>query len=314
MQAPEVSVIMPAYNAEVFIEQSIESVIAQTYSNWELLIVDDGSTDNTKMNVEKFCAKDSRIKYYYQSNGKAGKARNLAMKHAIGKYVAFLDSDDIWFPQKVELQLKQLEEKNADLVFSDGVVFKENLTDAVAYKNAGKGYFIGEAGVKILLEQNNIPLLTVLAKKEIIDAVNGFTENPKIPRAEDYHLWLKLLMKGYIFFGSEEELAAYRDHFASSSSNDKLSISCVIEAFEELKKEYKPYSSLINKYQKRWFNKYHFSTNNWSKKDYKNLIKKNCIYLNKVYLLFVFKMLYFISGMNVTRKMINMLLNNYAKA
>jgi teichuronic acid biosynthesis glycosyltransferase TuaG len=310
MDSPLVSVVMPAYNAAAFIAESIESVLHQTYTNWELLIVDDGSTDDTKKIVESFCAKDERIKYSWQQNGKQGKARNLALKHAKGNCIAFLDADDVWLTKKLEVQIKLLEEKKADLVFSNGFVFKANISDGIAYKNAGKGYINGRAGLSILLDQNSIPILTVLVKSEAINKVNGFTEKLSIQNAEDYHLWLKLLMNGYTFFGSDLELAGYRLHSSSSSSADKLGVPCVIEAFEDLKKQYKQYRELINTYQKKWFSRYHASTNTWNKKDYQSLIRKNCIYLKKAYLVFVFQVVYFLGGVNITRKMMNKLVNN----
>src|SRR5205809_3501840 len=105
-----VSVIMPAYNAGKFITESIESVIAQTYAYWELLIVDDGSTDNTKNVIQNFSEKDKKIRYFFQANGKQGKARNMALSYASGNYIAFLDADDIWLPQKLEVQVKEIEE------------------------------------------------------------------------------------------------------------------------------------------------------------------------------------------------------------
>jgi glycosyltransferase involved in cell wall biosynthesis len=108
-----VSVIMPAYNAEKFIAESIESVIAQSYNNWELLVVDDGSTDNSKRIIKDFCKKDERIKYFYQPNSKPGRARNSALKRASGRYVAFLDADDVWLSEKLKVQLKEIDEKKS---------------------------------------------------------------------------------------------------------------------------------------------------------------------------------------------------------
>src|SRR5690349_25117803 len=99
-----ISVIMPAYNAEKFVAESISSVITQTYKNWELIIVDDGSTDNTKNIIEEFAKHDARIKYIYQENAKQGKARNTGIAMAKSGLVAFLDADDLWLPQMLESQ------------------------------------------------------------------------------------------------------------------------------------------------------------------------------------------------------------------
>jgi teichuronic acid biosynthesis glycosyltransferase TuaG len=308
MSVPVVSIIMPAYNAEKFIEESIESVINQTYANWELLIVDDGSTDATKNRIESFCKQDGRIKCFRQPNGKQGKARNLALSQARGEYIAFLDADDLWLPEKLELQLVEIKEKNVALVFSDTNMFTEK--GSIKLMNSGKGFFSGEKGMVAFLEMNKIPILTVLVKREVLREVGGFSENKPIQNAEDYHLWLRLLIRGYIFYGSERILAKYRVHSTSSSSDDKLAAACVVEAFEELKKENKQYSNLINCYQKKWFVRYHYSTNRWRKKDYKTLIKKNCAYADKRGYELVFRVLYLLLGFNITRRFINRIINN----
>src|SRR5690625_4333075 len=106
-----VSVITPAYNAERFIEETIESVLQQTYSEWEMIIVDDRSTDNTVAIIERYVKKDDRIKLIeLPDNSGSAVARNTAMDHARGRYLAFLDSDDLWLPEKLERQLKFMQE------------------------------------------------------------------------------------------------------------------------------------------------------------------------------------------------------------
>jgi teichuronic acid biosynthesis glycosyltransferase TuaG len=102
---------MPAYNAEKYIGDSIKSVLAQTYSNWELIVVDDGSTDGTAAVVREFVDRDNRIKYFYQENGRLGKARNTGIGHAAGPLIAFLDSDDLWVETKLEAQTRAMTEK-----------------------------------------------------------------------------------------------------------------------------------------------------------------------------------------------------------
>jgi glycosyltransferase involved in cell wall biosynthesis len=101
-----VSVIMPAYNAGKYIAQSIRSVAAQTCAGWELVVVDDGSTDDTAEVVRGFASADARVKYVQQANGRQGRARNNGIAHAAGDLIAFLDADDLWVERKLELQLK----------------------------------------------------------------------------------------------------------------------------------------------------------------------------------------------------------------
>src|SRR5687768_13986927 len=102
---PLVSVIMPAYNVEKFIQQSIDSVLGQTFSSWELIIIDDGSTDNTVPIVEENQARTDKILLIRQENKKQAAARNAGLRIAKGRWIAFLDSDDIWLPNKLEVQL-----------------------------------------------------------------------------------------------------------------------------------------------------------------------------------------------------------------
>src|SRR6185369_4654551 len=117
MSTKLVSIIMPAYNAGKYIADSIRSVLAQTYSNWELIVVDDGSTDDTAAIVQDFTKREGRVRYIYQENGRLGKARNTGVRNSQGDLIAFLDSDDLWIETKLELQLRALREQNADLVY-----------------------------------------------------------------------------------------------------------------------------------------------------------------------------------------------------
>ncbi len=113
-----VSIIMPAYNSANYIVASIQSVIGQTYNNWELLFIDDCSTDNTIETVEQF--KDARIRVLKnQKNSGAAISRNYGLREAKGKWIAFLDSDDIWKPEKLETQIQYMTEKNIDFSFHD---------------------------------------------------------------------------------------------------------------------------------------------------------------------------------------------------
>ena len=113
------SIITPCYNAERFIAQAIESVLAQTYTDWEMLIVDDCSKDNTIKIVQQYVDKDERIKLFcLQKNSGAGIARNKSIEEAKGRFIAFLDSDDIWFPNKLETQINFMLDNNYESVCS----------------------------------------------------------------------------------------------------------------------------------------------------------------------------------------------------
>jgi glycosyltransferase involved in cell wall biosynthesis len=243
-----VSVIMPAYNASYYIQQAIDSVTAQTCADWELIIVDDGSTDDTASIIANNVSQDSRIRSFYQENGKQGKARNLGIAHAEGEYIAFLDADDLWMPEKLEIQLQEIVENNVDLVFSDSWFFLEsNVSDRSRKMNTSNQFFQGEEALKLLLEGNQVPTLTVLAKKEKILLVDGFSEKLRIQNAEDYHLWLKLIISGCSFYGSDKTLASYRVHSLAVTSDDKFSGKQVAEVFFDLMRNYPEVKQIISK-------------------------------------------------------------------
>jgi glycosyltransferase involved in cell wall biosynthesis len=204
---------MPAYNAEKYIAEAIDSVIQQSCPDWELIIVDDGSTDRTAAIIKEY-ENDQRIHYIYQEHVGQGKARNKAISQTGGEYIAFLDADDCWLPGKLQQQLSIIEEKKVDLVFSDAYLF-EDKPDFEKRMNITPGYYQGEEAVRKFLVINYIPILTVLAKKSAIEKVNGFTEKEEIH--EDYHLWLRMLISGSSFLGIDSALACYRQHPASST-------------------------------------------------------------------------------------------------
>jgi len=208
-----VSIIMPAYNAEKYIAASIESVLAQTYSNWELIVVDDGSGDNTAAIVRKFVARDPRIKYIFQENGRLGKARNTGISNSTGPLIAFLDSDDLWLPAKLEAQTRAMAENNADVVYSKTYVFGDkNVEDETETLPSSIGKFSGPDFFDSLVRRPQIPVLTVLLKRSALDRVGLFEEGKAYHGCEDYDLWLRLARSGFVFYGMADVLARYRRH------------------------------------------------------------------------------------------------------
>jgi glycosyltransferase involved in cell wall biosynthesis len=247
-----------------------------------MLIVDDGSADNTSVVVAAYTLKDERVKYFYQQNGRQGKARNMALRHAKGSLVAFLDADDLWLPNKLETQLKELASTNADLVFSDSYIFKPGQHTA-EYNKIGTitGYLKGAEGLAKMLEINRIPILTVLAKKEAISAAADFTEKREIQNAEDYHLWLKMLLNGNVFYGSSEITTAYRITGHSVTTADRLATSSAVEALYDLARTYPAKAKTIKAYLKKWFAARYYVLPADNKDAFMTLIEKNCEYLSK---------------------------------
>ena len=208
-----VSIIMPAYNAEKYIADSIRSVLAQTYSNWELIVVDDGSTDRTATIVQEFVDREPRIKYIFQENGRLGKARNTGLLNARGSLIAFLDSDDLWEATKLEAQTRAMAETKADVVFSKAwIVTDEDITAETRTTLSTVGLFSGPDFFASLVRLNQLAVLTVLLKKSTLDRVGLFEEAKPYHGCEDYDLWLRLAKAGFLFYGMDAVLARYRRH------------------------------------------------------------------------------------------------------
>ena len=252
-----VSIIMPAYNAENFISESIESVIGQTYTNWELIIVDDGSTDNTRNVVHRYINQDSRIHYFFQENARQAKARNKGIKNSKGDIIAFLDADDLWLPLKLELSLKEFYNGQQDVLFTDSYIFN-NSSKLSDYENlpniniVAKTY-CGDEGLNAFLYENKVPILTVIGTKESILNVNCFNEQSN-GIAEDYELWLNLLANKHIIRGTDLKLSLYRIHSNSTTATNNMDIN-VIKMFSRF---FAQYPNFKNKYKNQivhWLSK-----------------------------------------------------------
>ncbi|HEX8187468.1 MAG TPA: glycosyltransferase [Pyrinomonadaceae bacterium] len=218
--SPLVSVVMPAFNAERHIAESIESVMGQTCADWELVVVDDGSADGTARVVARFCA-DPRVRYVRRENGGQAAARNTGIRHTAAPLVAFLDADDLWLPEKLERQLEVLGRTGADLVYADGYVFFDDGSperdDAFAVV---PGPADGATMLRLLHEQNRIATLSVVVRRGALERVGLFDESRRIQNCEDYDLWLRLARAGCGFYGMAERLVRYRRHSASTTHRE----------------------------------------------------------------------------------------------
>jgi teichuronic acid biosynthesis glycosyltransferase TuaG len=206
---PLVSIITPSWNVERLIGETIESVQAQTLGDWELLIADDCSTDKTAAVVEGYAAKDPRIKLIRQPrNGGPALARQAAIEQAQGRFIAFLDSDDLWLPAKLERQIAFARERRAVLSFTAFRRINENgsvtgrlipVPDSLSYQQ--------------LLEDTSIATLTAIVDRDV--AGNIAMKNEPY---DDFCLWLSILKPGHLAYGLNEDLARYRVRGVSVSS------------------------------------------------------------------------------------------------
>ena len=208
---PLVSIIMPCYNAERYIAQSIESVLAQTYQNWELLMTDDNSADGTAAIAKSFCDKCKRINLLEskEHRGIAG-TRNLSIERAKGRFIAFLDNDDMWTPEKLEKQIKFMLDKGIGFSYTSyELIDKEGVTKNKTIKTQGV------LSYKKYLRNTIIGSGTVVLDREII----GDFRMPTNDTSDDMALWLNILRKGYKAYPLNEVLHRYRVTGKSASSN-----------------------------------------------------------------------------------------------
>lgn len=202
------------YNGARFIEQTIESVLAQTYSNWEMIVVDDGSKDCSPKIVENYSVNDSRIRLIQQPNAGSAAARNNALRHAKGKYICFLDADDLWDAEFLSKQIAFIREKDVALVYAsyrrideDG---KELLKPFIVPKRVN---------YKALLKTCPISCLTAIFDREKTGEF-FFDESLKSMR-DDFVFWLRMLKKIDYAYGNQDILASYRVFGASTTGNKK---------------------------------------------------------------------------------------------
>lgn len=211
-----ISIITPMYNGASFIEETIKSVQVQKYTNWEMIIVDDGSKDNCAEIVKKYTLKDKRIRLIRQSNGGSASARNNALRNARGRYICFLDADDLLDSCFLEKQLSFLKSKNAAIVYASYRRINESNKEIL------KPFIVpNKVNYKGLLKSCSISCLTAMFDKEKTGNV-FFDESLKSMR-DDFVFWLTLLKKIDYAYGNKEVLASYRV-FASSTTGNKKKV------------------------------------------------------------------------------------------
>ena len=228
MNEPLVSIITPVYNAERFLSDTIKSVQNQTYKNWEILLIDDCSKDNSAQIIKEFQQYDNRIKYIkLKKNSGASVSRNEGIRNAKGRFIAFVDSDDIWKPEKLEIQIKYMLKENLGFTFTSYRYMKENgeLTNKIA-KAPSKINYNG------LLKNTIIGCSTVVIDKDIVD----YFEMPLVRRGQDTATWLQILRKEKYAYGIEQDLVNYRLVGESLSSNKIIALKRTWNTYRNVEK------------------------------------------------------------------------------
>ena len=225
---PLVSIIMPCYNAEHYIAQSIESVLAQTYDNWELLITDDASTDKSVEIISKYSKNDERINVLVPDEHQGiARTRNMSISRASGRFVAFLDSDDIWYPEKLEKQIK--------FMLDNDLAFTYSSYEIIDCQGKAKNKIVKDTGVmsyKKYLRNTIICCGTVVVDRE----KTGHFATPIIKTSEDMSLWLSIMRRGFAAYPVPGPLHKYRITPGSASSNKIKASADVWRVYRKLEK------------------------------------------------------------------------------
>jgi glycosyltransferase involved in cell wall biosynthesis len=205
---PRVSVIVPAYNAAVYLPFAIDSVLAQTYANWEIVIVDDGSTDNTRAVVDSYRSKlQDKLQYIYQPNRGLPAARNAGLHAARGEFIALLDADDVWLPQRLERGISILDaDSGADLVHARVMRINAQGTITGQLKVEPK-YMSGSIARHIYTRRAHIICPTVMFRKSCLQTAGWFDES--MQATEDRDLWFRIALRHKVAY-IDEVLAYYR--------------------------------------------------------------------------------------------------------
>ncbi|MBD2184528.1 glycosyltransferase [Planktothrix sp. FACHB-1355] len=216
-----ISVIIPVYNGEKTIRETIESVLAQTFSDWELIIINDGSTDSTLEVIANI--KDNRLKVFSYPNAKQAASRNRGLSIAHGEFIAFLDADDVWMPDKLELQLKALQTNTqAAIAYS----WTDCIDESGQFLRRGNhinltGNVYAQMLLTDFLEHGSNPLI----RRDALNQVGSFDES--LPPAEDWDMWLRLAAR-YQFVAVPSVQVLYRISANSASSNlGKMEVACL---------------------------------------------------------------------------------------
>lgn len=230
----KVSVIIATYNHAKYLPRAIDSVLEQTYQDFEIIVIDDGSTDNTKAACERYSDKyPNKVKYFYQQNSGPAAARNKGIKKASGEYAAFLDADDLWMKEKLQIQIEFLE-KNRDISFVYG---KAKVLDESGNQIGIKPERYQQHDFsKLILDWGHFPMMTVVVRKECFDKVGYFAEDLYI--MEDIHLWIRI-SKFFKIHGLDQFLGSYFKHGSNVTLNRELVFKSTALVYQKLLDEFK---------------------------------------------------------------------------
>jgi glycosyltransferase involved in cell wall biosynthesis len=224
---PRVSVITPAYNAGRFLSDTIESVRRQTFEDWELLIVDDGSTDDTVTIVERCVASDRRIRLLRQPNAGPSAARNHGMRAARGAFFAFLDSDDQWLPSFLEHQLGVFDAHPEASLVTTTAYDLGGPHDGQSRRRPAADY--PALTLEDIIRNDSAVFIMTVFRREVFERIGGLDEAQWT--SEDYDFWIRAALAGFVFRVSTQPLALYRRHEGSLSSDNARMLRGILQTY-----------------------------------------------------------------------------------
>jgi hypothetical protein len=246
---PLVSIIMPVYNAAPFIGEAINSVKGQDFTDWELVVVDDGSTDESWALIQDFEKEDPRIRCFRQPNSGQGLARRNAIERSKAEWLALLDADDTWMPGKLTESLSRLQSEGADLFFAAAIAFENDKPGTDQLIPVQDRRWAGEPAIKEFLQCNRVPALTAVFSKRIYVKAGGFN-NRRI--AEDYQLWLSMLANDAVFISSSKIMGRYRRHANATTAGDQVQSRAVVDMLTDFGEHFPQLQKLVNEARYNW--------------------------------------------------------------
>jgi len=232
---PKVSVIIPAYNSETYIAETLGSALAQTYKNYEVIVVDDGSRDETLRVARSF---EPQVKVLTKQNGGPASARNLAINNSQGDYLALLDSDDLWVKDKLEQQAAFLDEnQDVGLVYGEALMFTESNGEK---KVGGRIGYTTDPSFRLLLFGDYVPNSTVMIRRACVEKAGPLNESRELIGVEDYEYWMRIA-KHFRMAGIPRPLAYYRireGNLMGDGSDINKGLKLSIAAIREIERLY----------------------------------------------------------------------------
>lgn len=253
---PIISVVIPCYNTGLFLSSAIDSVLSQSYQSFEIIIIDDGSTDNTKKVVDKYCSKDERLRYHYQTNKGRSAARNKGIELSEGEFIQFLDADDLIQEKKFEVLLREFQINNhPDVIYSNFEFFSEKEHHfKILPKNPERRLLIKENILEDFIFGWNkegliIPIHCPLFKASFLKK-NNIRFNTSVEAKEDWIFWVQIALNNAHIHFTDKILAYYRKHDESTVHNHSLMFK------DGLKASFIVYDMLPSIYRKRFIDEY----------------------------------------------------------